>query len=242
VHTTTFHRLIAGLLVGALLVAGGDALAGPKRCAAARGKGDRVEQRACKQQEPDDAADKDDATSDAAGKDDKPAEKVRRVRGGPHLDVHARDLRLTDTDRGKLERIAERYHKATKKRLYITGGTRTPERQAQLMYEKLAHGDDIVHLYENQHAAAEVLASYKDAKAKGQRKRELVKTLKATIAAQIARGEYVSKHLKSGAVDVRSRDMTPDREKAFRAAVAAEPGVHLVDERKSAEPHLHLSL
>lgn len=232
------YRLIAGLLAGALLVAGGEALAGPKRCAAARGKGGRVEQRACKK----DAGEGTASKGDAKGDDKIAGETVRRIRGGPHIEVHARDLRLTDASREKLEHIAERYHKATKKRLVITGGTRTPQRQAELMFEKLAHGEDIVALYEHKQAATDVLNAYKDAKGKGQRKRELIKIIKGVIDGQIAQGLYLSKHLKSGAIDVRSRDMTPEREKAFRAAVAEEPGVHLIDERKSAEPHLHLSL
>ena len=58
----------------------------------------------------------------------------------------------------------------------------------------------------------------------------------------MARGVYVSKHLSAGAADVRSRGMTPAQEKALRAAVAAEPGVQLLDERGSAEPHFHLDL
>ena len=60
--------------------------------------------------------------------------------------------------------------------------------------------------------------------------------------AQMAQGIFVSRHLRSGAADVRSRDMTAAREAAFRAAVAEEAGVVLLDERRSAEPHLHLSL
>jgi hypothetical protein len=36
--------------------------------------------------------------------------------------------------------------------------------------------------------------------------------------------------------------MTPARVQAFRAAVAAEPGVILIDERDAAEQHFHLSL
>lgn len=233
-HKSIVHRLIAGLLAGALLVTGGEALAGPKRCAAARGKGGKLEQRACKKEAEEGAS--------AKGDDKIAGETVRRVRGGPDIEVHARDLRLTDASREKLEHIAARYHKATKRRLVITGGTRTPQRQAELMFEKLSHGENIVALYEHKQAATEVLHTYDDAKAKGQRKRELIKLIKGTIDAQIAQGVYVSKHLKSGAIDVRSRDMTPEREKAFRAAVAEEPGVHLMDERKSAEPHLHLSL
>ena len=58
-----------------------------------------------------------------------------------HMEVLARDLRLSATNAGRLKRIAAHYYKTTRKRLVVTGGTRTPARQAQLIYEKIAHGD-----------------------------------------------------------------------------------------------------
>lgn len=222
-------HLVASVIAAALLLASGAADAGPKRCAAARGSKASVADRACKRGDDDGA---------------KPTEEkgVSRVRSGAHIEVVARDLRLTEVARERLERIAARYHKATRRRLVITGGTRTPHRQAELMFQKLAHGEDIVALYENKQAATEVKNAHKEGVAKGLPRKGLIKVIREAIEAQITRGVYVSKHLKSGAADVRSRDMTPTREEAFRAAVSEEPGVVLLDERKSAEPHLHLSL
>lgn len=215
------RRLIGALLAACVALAAGGADAGPKRRPAREVKVD---------------ADKPSSGSKAS------SDGPRRVRSGAHIEVLARDLRLTDVAREKLERIAARYHKTTKKRLVVTGGTRTPERQAKLMLEKLTHGEDIVALYENKAAATEVRDAYRDGLARKLKRPALVKVLKGVIDGQVARGVYVSKHLQSGAADVRSRDMTPPREAAFRAAVAEEPGVVLLDERKSAEPHLHLSL
>lgn len=226
------NQAVAWAIAAGLLLASGAASAGPKRCSAARGNKANVTDRACKRGDGGDA------------ESNKPAEEkgVRRVRSGPHIEVVARDLRLTDIARERLERIAARYHKATGRRLVVTGGTRTPQRQAELMLEKLAHREDIVALYENKQAATEVKNAYTDGKARGLRKKGLIRAIAEVIEGQIARGVYVSKHLKSGAADVRSRDMTPPREEAFRAAVKEEPGVVLLDERQSAEPHLHLSL
>ena len=53
-------------------------------------------------------------------------QSTRLVRTGPDLDVQTGNLRLTDAARGRLERIAARFHKVTKRRLVITGGSRTP--------------------------------------------------------------------------------------------------------------------
>lgn len=167
---------------------------------------------------------------------------VRKIRSGPHLEVVARDLRLDDTSSERLGRIAQRYFEATRRRLVITGGTRTPERQAELMLEKLAHGDDLVALYENKAAVTEIRNLYRDSAGARQPKKQLVRAVRDAIVAQMEKGIYVSRHLKAGAADVRSRDFKAAQEAAFRAAVADEPGVVLVDERSSAEPHLHLGL
>ncbi|MDI1445435.1 hypothetical protein [Polyangium sp. 6x1] len=175
------------------------------------------------------------------GKDATP-EPLQKVAGTNHMEVLARDLRLTDTNAKRLDRIATRYHKATKKRLVVTGGTRTPQRQAQLMFDKLKRGDDVVALYENKAAATEVRNAYRDAAGRGEKRKGTIRAMREVIEAQIGRGTYVSKHLKSGAVDVRSWAMDGALEKALREAVKQEPGVTLMDERDGPEPHFHLNL
>jgi hypothetical protein len=124
----------------------------------------------------------------------------------------------------------------------VTGGTRTPERQAELMLEKLAHGDDLVALYENKAAVTEIRNIYRESAGTRQPKKQLIRAMRDAIVAQMDKGIYISRHLKAGAADVRSRDFKAAQEAAFRAAVADEPGVVLVDERSGAEPHLHLGL
>jgi len=173
-----------------------------------------------------------------SGKD----EPLRQVKGTVHMEILARDLRLTDANAQRLERIAARYHKSTKNRLVITGGSRTPVRQAQLMYDKLVHGDDIVAVYENKAAATEVRNAYRDAVAKRLKRKATIRAIREVIDAQVTRGVYVSKHLRSGAVDVRSWNMKGTLEQALRDAVKAEAGVTMMDERDGAEPHFHLNM
>ncbi len=169
-------------------------------------------------------------------------EVLRKVAGNMHMEVLARDLRLTDTNAERLKKIASRYFKATRKRLVVTGGTRSPQRQAQLVFDKLKHGDDIIALYENKTAATELRNAYRDAVAKGLKRKATIRAMNDVIEAQIARGIYVSKHLKSGAVDVRSWDMEGALEKALKDAVKSEAGVTMMDERKGPEPHFHLNM
>lgn len=169
-------------------------------------------------------------------------EPLRKVKGNMHMEILARDLRLTESNTKRLERIAARYYKATKKRLVVTGGMRPPARQAQLMYDKLVHGDDIVNLYENKAAATEVRNAYQDAVAKRLKRKATVRAIREVIEAQMGRGVYVSKHLKANAVDVRSWNMKGRLEQALKEAVKAEAGVSMMDERDGAEPHFHLNL
>jgi hypothetical protein len=173
-----------------------------------------------------------------SGKD----EPLHKVKGTMHMEILARDLRLTDSNNKHLEQIAARYYKATKTRLVITGGSRTPVRQAQLMHDKLVHGDDIVALYENKAAATEVRNAFRDAVAKRLKRKATIRAMREVIEAQMARGVYVSKHLKANAVDVRSWNMKGRLEQALKDAVKAEAGVTMMDERDGAEPHFHLNL
>ena len=110
------------------------------------------------------------------------------------------------------------------------------------MLEKLRHGDNLLALYEHQAAAAEIVAAYREGTARSQSHKQVLTAMRDTIVRQLAQGVFVSKHLRIGAVDVRSRGLNPSQEQALRAAVAAEQGVRLVDERKSAEPHFHLTI
>lgn len=181
----------------------------------------------------------------ANGEADAPkTETPQRVKSIPHVNIRARDLRLTPTAREQLARIADRYRAAARADLIVTGGTRSTKRQAELMISKLDHGDDIEALYEQKAACREIIAAYRAASGEGKKKRRVgvMERVRAVIDAQVARGVYVSRHLQSGAIDVRSRGMNAAQEKALRAAVAAEPGVSLLDERESVEPHFHLNL
>jgi hypothetical protein len=170
-------------------------------------------------------------------------EGSRRITKLAHVEIRARDMRLTDEARDKLLRIAERYHAAVARPLVVTGGTRSIKRQAELMVAKLEHGDDIVDLYENHAAATEVVDAYEGVqKGAKRRKRGAMERVVEVLEAQAARGIFVSRHLLSGAVDVRSRGLDEAHVKALKAAVSAEPNVTFLDEREGAEPHFHLSL
>lgn len=176
---------------------------------------------------------------DAASADDS---ELVRVTSSRTLEVLARDLRLTEEDAARVRRIARRYHAATKKRLIVTGGRRSPLRQAQLMFDKLKKGEDVGRLYENRKAAGEIADAYRATRDRGASRAATLRAMRDVITAQVARGDLVSRHLSAHAIDVRSRDLGRAQIEAFHDAVAAEPGVRLVDERDGAEPHFHVNL
>jgi hypothetical protein len=175
------------------------------------------------------------------GKDSEKEDLPRKVKSTSHLTVIAKDLKFNEARTQQLLRIADRYYLATKKRLVVTGGTRTPDKQAQLMVAKFLHGDAVERLYENRTAFKEIKKAFEAARSETKSRNKLAKAIREVIIAQVARGEFISKHLQFAATDIRSHGMTPEREAAFKAAVAAESGVTLLDERDGPEAHFHLS-
>ncbi len=176
---------------------------------------------------------------------DKPltrGEVKRSLKGNPHLEIRARDLSLTQPSLDRLMRIAKRYFDASHKVLVVTGGTRNSLRQAQLICSKLGHHEDVIALYENKKLAREVVDAYLKGASEHLGRQRIVRAVRAIIDEQIARGEYISRHMKSGAADVRSRGMSVEQQVSFRKAVAGEAGASLLDERDGAAPHFHINL
>ena len=169
-------------------------------------------------------------------------EGIRQQRSNRHMRVVARSLKLTKKARGRLLRIAERYHDDTGVKLVITGGDRTARGQARLMYRKLKAGEDLIKLYSRDDLVIEIMNAYEGAKEDGVGTRGIISSMAEVIKEQIAEKQYVSRHLQCTAADVRSRRMSEEQYEAFVRAVRAEPGVRLVDERDTAAPHLHLNL
>ena len=175
------------------------------------------------------------SSAHAASKRSKRSRNARAKRGGRatavrsnrYITVRARNLRLTPRARQRLMRIAKRYRKATGHKLVITGGTRTALRQAQLMYGKLARGENIARLY-SAVTVRPIIASYRKGKKKRHAKRRIIRAMRRVIVGQMKRGLYISRHLQAGAADVRSRNMNQKRLHDFRSAVAAYPGVILI--------------
>jgi len=150
------------------------------------------------------------------------------------------DVTLPDPVADKVDAIDEGYFRRTGKHLTVTSGTRDAARQAKAMYKMLRLGGDPMRLYRNKEAAREVKEAYDSKRAAGKAEGDVVGAMYEVLRAQITRGVYISAHLRAGAVDVRSRDMSSSDKKAFVAAVNEAKGVALLEE--SAPPHWHLQI
>jgi len=148
------------------------------------------------------------------------------------------DVRVSHRIADKLARIAEHYHKRTGKTLVVTSGTRDPDSQAEAIYDKLLGGDDIVRLYRNKDAAQELKTAFERNRHRG--KAAAIAAMEKTIRGQISRGIYISSHLRAGAADIRSTDMTPLDRRHFVEGALATKGVSVLYE--TIPPHFHVQL
>lgn len=138
----------------------------------------------------------------------------------------------------RLAELAAAFRRATGKPLVITDGTRRPEVQAELMLRNLERGDDVVRNYANKPAARAVAEAY--AKAREAGRAAALAALTAVIRTQVAAGDYVSKHLREGAVDVRCLGLDK-RERAILKKLARARAIAVVDESRTSTPHFHLN-
>jgi hypothetical protein len=136
----------------------------------------------------------------------------------------------------KVKKIADAYNVATKKTITITSGTRTAASQADAMYGKLVGGDRLT-IYRDQVSAKAIKKAYDDGKAAKKAKPAIVKDMTVVIEAQIKNTKFISKHLKAGAVDVRSRDMNTTEKDAFKTAAKGVATSVLLE---TTPPHFHL--
>lgn len=150
------------------------------------------------------------------------------------------DVTLSEAVQEKLTAIASVYRKRTGKPFVVTSGTRVPARQAELIFDKLARGEDLSRLYKDKSAVAELKRVFDAARADGKDKDGVVSLLTDAIRAQMKRGIFVSAHLRAGAADVRSSTMGAAERRTFLEATRDVGGVSVINE--SSPPHFHLQL
>lgn len=138
----------------------------------------------------------------------------------------------------KVAALAARFRRRTGRRLVVTSGTRDPRQQARAMVGKLRRRGRFLRLYRKRELAREVLTAFRRARRHGLSQ---VAAVERVLRAQIARGDYVSAHLRRGAVDLRSRNLSRRHKRALRRAADAMPELRLIREERR-PPHFHLEV
>ena len=108
----------------------------------------------------------------------------------------------------------------------MTGGARTPARQAEVMYDKFRTGD--LSTYTGS-SGIEIQGIYDRGTAAGQTRQETLQNMTATIQAQKDAGHPVSRHLDDRALDFRSKYMTDPERAALQDAIRRNSGIPLVE-------------
>lgn len=146
------------------------------------------------------------------------------------------DVVLSPALRNTVAQLAVAFRAASGRTFHVTSGVRTPLEQAEAMFDKLASGASLTGLYRDYEAARQIEQAYQRARRSGRAR--CVAAMTRVLTSQIARGLYISRHLYSGAVDVRSRDMTPRERRTFRTVATRQRGVRVLEEGRP--PHFHL--
>lgn len=137
----------------------------------------------------------------------------------------------------KLAQVAENAQNLIGRKIVVTSGTRTPTKQAVAMRTKMSLGENLRGLYANKRAIGEVLWAAHVAKATHQ---SPVDAMANAIAGQVQNGVFISNHLREGAVDIRTRDLSHTERQAVLQAVNMVPGVRAMNE--DTPPHFHLDI
>ncbi len=146
------------------------------------------------------------------------------------------DVVLSPTLRNTVAQLAVAFRAASGRSFHVTSGVRTPVEQAEAMFDKLANGSSLTGLYRDYEAARQIEQAYQRSRRSGRPR--CVAAMTRVLVGQIARGLYISRHLYSGAVDVRSRDMSARERRTFRQVALRGRGVRVLEEGRP--PHFHL--
>ena len=109
--------------------------------------------------------------------------------------------------------------------LYVTSATRTAATQAKALVTKRSLGDNLYKLYRADHIIKELMAVP-----------NTVDAMAPIIERYAQAGQFLSRHMRADAVDLRNRDLTPDQRRIVIAAATAL-GAKVIEETKP--PHIH---
>lgn len=115
---------------------------------------------------------------------------------------HSAGIDLPDEVVSKANALADSVHLATGQRIHVTSGRRGVQRQAAAMYDNYL--DKSEPHYANTVAENEVHQAYRKGQRNGLSRDQTVASMADVLAAQTKQGIYLSRHMKSNAIDIRT--------------------------------------
>jgi hypothetical protein len=142
---------------------------------------------------------------------------------------HSAELDLPDEVVDRANSLSESVRVATGHEIHVTSGRRSPARQAVAMYNNFVRGTPAHYL--NRVAQAEVHQAFQNGQQNGMSRDQIVGAMANVLTAQTTRGIFLSRHMTSRAVDIR----TPPA--AVLQAIRNHPSVQSVGVENS---HIHI--
>lgn len=161
------------------------------------------------------------------------ADDVFPAAAGTHYTALSDVLMTKDLEK-KVAKLADTYFSLTGKNLVVTSGYRPPFRQAPAIYNNIIlKGTTAVrNTYKNKKLIDEILAAFQANKANADNAKA---AMQKVIENQVKRGEFISNHLLSNAIDLR----TSTTIKAKLQQTLSQVGGRLVDEGNHYHVELH---
>ena len=151
----------------------------------------------------------------------------------PHWSAGDNSVHLSDDMSSVAEAVGRDFHAQTGRNLVVTGGARTPARQAEVMYDKFRIGDRSTYTGPR---GREIQGIYDRGAAAGQTREEILQSMTTTIQSQKDAGHPVSKHLDDQALDFRSSGLNSRERAILQDAIRNNSGIPLVEGKPR---HIH---
>jgi hypothetical protein len=145
-------------------------------------------------------------------------------------------IRLTPESAAMADRIASGFFLRTGKRLRVTSGTRSSEKQATAMLNK--GPETWQSLYRDKTAVQQIRAAHDQAIEAGEGRAGAITAMAQIIRQQEKVGRYVSRHLLSHALDLSIQGLSPS-EQAILGQEAQRHDGKIIPEG-GREPHIHV--
>lgn len=143
-----------------------------------------------------------------------------------HWSAGDNSIHLSNEMSDVAESVGREFNEKTGRNLVVTGGARTPARQAEVMYDKFRAGGRSTY---KGPSGGEILDIYDRGTAAGQTREQILQNMTTMIQSQKDAGHPVSRHLDDQALDFRSAGLNSHERAILQDAIHNNSGIPLVE-------------